>query len=414
MKRRGSALLMALWTILVLGVIAMSFAFEAKLQGSINIYVQDKNRGKRLVEAGRIIGEAIIVNYKDVKEPELRGGEYDWSDIFEKEDRWCKEKFELKTATKCTVGPIALDDEKPDSGAVTVEISISKGEEEGSVNINNLYKDGDKNYIMRWQLILDMCGVPREDDFRTEDGKTINLQHRIIACWNDYRDEDDVSTAIEGNTCGAEKKEYEEYYDEHKEDFAEEDRFAPANDELADLKELSRVICFQEYPAVLRGGVLNPWEDKKSQITISRGLMNLGVLSTSAAAKVNVNDCNAASLMTIPGIFDEDEVDEDDKTETRDLADAIVKCRTIMPRDYDVDETRTFWPYKDWQDLCKRISDEFDLEIKSEAQEYFAYIPEDTTIFKMKITVSQLDDEYSAECECYVKDKKVRYVSWKE
>ena len=129
---------------------------------------------------------------------------------------------------------------------------------------------------------------------------------------------------------------------------------------------------------------------------------------------MNVNDCNAASLMTIPGIFDEDEVDEDDKTETRDLADAIVKCRTIMPRDYDVDETRTFWPYKDWQDLCKRISDEFDLEIKSEAQEYFAYIPEDTTIFKMKITVSQLDDEYSAECECYVKDKKVRYVSWKE
>ena len=52
--------------------------------------------------------------------------------------------------------------------------------------------------------------------------------------------------------------------------------------------------------------------------------------------------------------------------------------------------------------------------MRSEAQEYFAYIPEETTLFKMKITVSQLDDEYSAECECYVKDKKVRYVSWKE
>ena len=412
--RRGSALLMALWTILVLGVIAMSFAFEAKLQGSINIYVQDKNRGKRLIEAGRIIGETVIANYKDVKEPELSGGEYDWSEIFEKEDRWCKEKYELKTASKCTVGPIVLDDERPDAGAVTVEISMTSGDDGGSVNINNLYGDGDNNYIVRWQLILDMCGIPREDNFRTRDGKTINLQHRIIACWNDYRDEDEYATSVEGNTCGAEKKEYEEYYDEHKDDFAEEDRFAPANGEIADIKELSRVLCFQEYPAVLRGGVLNDWEDKKSQITISKGLLNLGIFSSSAGAKINVNDCSAAALMTVPGIFNEDEVDEDDKSETTELADAIVKCRTIMPKDYDVDETRTSWPYKDWSDLCKRVSDEFDLDIDLKAKEYFTYGPDESTLFKMKITVSQLDDEYSAECECYVKDKQIRYVSWKE
>ena len=413
--RRGSALVMALWTILVLGVIAMSFAFEAKLQGSVNIYVQDKNRGRRLIEAGRIIGETVILGYRDAKEPELRGGEYDWSEIFEKEDRWCREKHELKTASRCTIGPVALDADNPDSGAVTVDISMSKGEGGGSVDVNNLFEGGDKNYIMRWQVILDMCGVPREDDFRTKDGKTINLQHRIIACWNDYRDEEDNTvTSIEGVACGAEKKEYEEYYDDNKDDFAEEDRFAPANGEIADMKELSRVLCFIEYPAVLTGGVLNPWEDEKSQISISRGLSELGVLCVGGSSKVNVNDCTKETLMSLPGIFNEDEVDEDDKTETMQLADAIVQCRSIKPQDYDVDETRTWWPYKDWQDLCKRVSDEFDLDIDPAAQEHFIYEPEESSLFKMKITVSQLDDEYSAECECYVQDKKIRYISWKE
>ncbi len=412
--RRGSALLMALWTILVLGVIAISFAFEAKMQGSVNIYVQDKTRGKRLIEAGRILGETIILNYGDAKEPELRGGEADWSEIFEKEDRWCREKYELKTASKCTVGPIVLDDKAGDAGAVKVEISMSSGDG-GGVNVNNLYGDGDKNYILRWQMILDMCGVPRESDFRTKDGKSINLQHRIIACWNDYRDEDDNTvTSIENVNCGAEKKEYEEYYDDNKDDFAEEDRFAPANGPISDLKELSRVLCFQEYPAVLTGGVLNPWEDKKSQISISRGLMNMGMLSSSCSDKINVNDCSVDALLSVPGIYDEDEIDEDDKTESREAAEAIVSCRSIKPQDYDVDESRSWWPYKDWADMCKRVSDEFDIDLNDEAREYVTFTPDENTIFKMKIIVSQLDDEYTAECECYVKDKKVRYVSWKE
>ena len=86
--RRGSALLMALWTIMVLSVIVISFSFEARLQGGINVYVQNKNRVKRLVESGRILGEAVLLGYNDAKQ---------WTeDEDEKEllegDRW----FELK------------------------------------------------------------------------------------------------------------------------------------------------------------------------------------------------------------------------------------------------------------------------------------------------------------------------------
>ena len=420
--RKGSALLMALWTILVLGVIVMSFAFEAKLQGGINIYVEGRKRVKRLIDSGKVIGEVVLLGYEDAKEPEMRSGVPDWKDIFEDEDRWCKEKYELKTSSRCTIGPIQLDEEKEDAGTVTIDIEITKGEDAGGININNLYQNGDQNYIIRWQMILDMMGVPGDKEaFRDEDGKTIdNLQHYIIGCWNDYRDDDETRTAIDGEECGAEKSDYEEYYDDHKEDYAEEDRFEPANGEIKDLHELSRVLCFQRFPALLVGGVLNPWENKKDQIKISSGLINLNIFSTSGSEKVNVNDPEYSglknALLTVPGIYDEDEVDEDDKSESQEVAEAIVKCLKIMPEDDDnIDETRDWWPYKDFSDLRKRIEDEYsDVELGEDASKYLVFKPDQSTVFKMTITANLMDMEYKAECECYIKDKKIRYTSWKE
>ncbi len=412
--RRGSALLMALWTIMVLSVIVISFSFEARLQGGINVYVQNKNRVKRLVESGRILGEAVLLGYNDAKQ---------WTeDEDEKEllegDRWYKEKRDLKYASKCIVGPILLDEDDPDSGTVEAEISISEHASEGGINVNKLFSE-DPNYITRWQIILDRLGVSREEDFRTEEGKTINLQHRVIACWNDYRDEDDVTTSIDGKECGAENKEYEEWYDDHKKEVAEEDRFGPLNGEITDIKELSRVLCFREYPALLTGGVVNPYDDRKSQVTV-KGLLNMKILSATGDGKINVNDCTVDQLLTVPGIYVEDEVDDDDKTESLEVAEAIVKCRSIKPQEYDVPEDgRTEWGYGEftsdwWSDMCQRVSDEFDVEVDQAAQKYLTAAPIESTVFKMRITARLMDMSYTAECECYVKDKQVRYVSWKE
>ena len=412
--KKGSALLIALWIILSLGVIVVSFSFEAKLQGGVNIYMQSKGRVKRLVDAGRIIAEAVLVGIDDAKQ---WSEDEDAEKLFE-DDRWYKEKRDLKFRNSCVIGPILLDAENPDSGTISVEISISSSDTGEGINVNTLGSK-DKNYIVRWQQILDMCGVPRENDFKTEDGEVINLQHRIIACWNDYLDEDDTRTAIEGVECGAEKEDYEEYYDEHEDDYAEEDRFEPANGEIADLKELSRVLCFREYPAVLTGGVLNPWENKKDQITISRGLVNMGILGVSGDGKVNVNRCSSDLLMTVPGVFDEEELEDDDRPESRDAAEAIVKCRKIKPAGYDVPEDREEWGYGEytsdwWSDLTTRLSEEFDLDIGQEAKEYLTARPDSGVVYRMKITASLMAMQYAAETECYVKDKKVRYISWKE
>lgn len=429
--RRGSALLMALWILLTLSVIVLSFAFEARLQGGVNVYVEGKNRVRRLVDAGRILGEVVLLNYSDAKA---------WSEDEDlkaelEEDRWFQEKQALKYGGACTVGPILLDEENPDSGTVEVEIALSSSDSSSGINVNTLCKEKDPNFEDRWRIILDLCGVPR-DEVQNEEGRSVNLQSYIIACWQDWRDEDDVTYRVSDTTTAvgyqsessSEVEAYEDYYDRHKADIADEDRFKPANGEIGDLKELSRLLCFREFPAVLTGGDLFPDEsssrskaDEARAAKIPRGLIDMGLLGVTGDGRVNVNRATREQLLTVPGIFDVDEIDENEKSESLLIADAIIACRTRQPRNYDVPEDRTEWGYGEftgdwWGDLVQRVADEFDIEIPSDAKNYLSASPAaaDGTLFTMRITASLMDLTYTAECECYVKDKSVRYVLWRE
>ena len=179
--KRGSALLMALWIILTLSVIVLSFSFEARLQGGINVYVQGKNRVKRLIESGRILGEVVLLGYKDGKQ---WTADEDLKQELE-DDRWYREKQALKYSKGCTIGPILLDEENPDSGTVKVEIALDSSDAASGINVNTLCKDKDPNFEDRWRIILDQCGVPR-DEIKDDEGKSINLQSYIIACWQDF------------------------------------------------------------------------------------------------------------------------------------------------------------------------------------------------------------------------------------
>ena len=46
--RRGSVLIMALWIIAILAVMVVSFAFEARQQAGIDVYVRERNRSARM------------------------------------------------------------------------------------------------------------------------------------------------------------------------------------------------------------------------------------------------------------------------------------------------------------------------------------------------------------------------------
>ena len=405
--RRASALIVALWVIAVLSVMVLSFATEAHLQTGVNVYVRERNRVGRLIDAGQALAEVVIAGFSEAK---------DWSEgenieeILE-DDRWALEKRALKSDSKCTIGPILVDDRTDKDGnlinpsTVKVDIELVNAGEKNAINVNELYQGGDQNYRVRWEMLLTSHGVPEDFEVDTDDGRFKLIDH-LIACWNDWRDEDDNSTSIDGKDCGAESTWYEEKDEEDKVD--DEDKRYPRNGSIPDIQELSYVRGFREYPAILTGGTLNPEDDKDEQINVS-GI--IGLLGTSGSSKVNVNSCTVEQLLTVPGIFSED--DDDDQEEGRETAQAIIDTLKEMP-DYDVDETRTWWPYKDWNDLCQRVSDAADIQIGSEANQYLTYVPDQSSIFKVKITGESMGMKREVSAECYLKDKKVRYIKWRE
>ena len=430
--RAGSALLMALWIIAVLAIMVLSFSFEAHQQAGINVYVRERNRVNRLVEPGRILGETILLGYGDAKE---WSEDEDPTDLDE-EDRWYKEKRDLKFRTCCKIGPILMDEDDPDSGTVTVEIELANSGASNGINVNELFSGGDQNYLLRWQMILRNAGIAEELEVEVKDAdgrgsKRHNLMNHLIACWNDWRDEDDnVSAGPITNDSdirsesddGAESKWYEEY-DETMEkeargreerEAAKEDRRRPRNGSIPDIKELGYIRGFRDFPAILTGGLLHPDEDESEENPRLKGIVDL--LGTTGSSKITITPTTTIDqLMTIPGIFPEGD-DDDDREDSMLLAQAILDALKVKPEDYDVDETRDWWPYKDWGDLTQRVADVADtnIQIGDEAQQYIEFQPSDTSVFKMKISCESMGMTREVNCKCYVKDKKVRYIEWRE
>lgn len=394
--RRASALLMALWTIAVLSIMVLSFAAEAHLQSGINVYVRERNRVNRLTDAGQQLAEVVLCDYQNA--PEWTDGE-DASALME-DDRWVFEKRELKTATRCTIGPVLLDEDNPESGTVEVEIEISNAGQENAININELWSEGDASYRLRWEMILQTHGIPEE--LETPEDGTIKLWNILIASWNDWRDADDQVFVMDGQSLGAEKTWYKEEYEKDK--VEDEDKRFPRNGQIPDIQELGYVRGFKDYPAVLTGGVINPWAKKDEQISV-KGIA--GEFGVTGSAKINVNSCTINQLLTVPGIYDED--DDDEQSNGREIAQAIIDGLKVMPEG-NVDESRTWWPYRDWSDLVNRV----DVQIGNEASNYLIYKPDNNSIFKIKITGESMGMSRVVQAKGYVKDGKVRYIEWRE
>ena len=407
--RRGSALLMALVTIAVLSIMVISFVYEARQQGGINVYVRERNRVLRLIEAGQAIAEIVMCKYSDAPE---WSEDQDTEQLLE-DDRWILAKQDLKSGGQCTIGPILLDEERDKDGyfvnpaTVTIEIGPANDDK---ININTLWKGAnDDKYMERWWMIFKDHDIPEE--LATPKDGTINLWNILIASWDDWRDEDHDVTNIELEEAGAEDVWYEEYESDNGLDRDAkylQYRTRPTNDEIDDIHELENLRGWREYPQVLTGGVINPWEDRKEdQITV-RGVLD--VLTADGPAKINVNNCkNVGVLITIPGIYENIEYD-DVLEEAKSVAQAVLAAKSVMPDDRDVDPTKSEWPFKDFDDLCRRM-DEVGEDIGSEASNYLQYISDDFTV---KITGESMGMTHTVEAKCYVKDGKVRYYKWCE
>ena len=405
-NRRGSALVLAIWTIFVLSVMVLSFVFEARQQTGINLYVLSRNRARRLVDAGRILAEVVLTSYSSAP---------DWSEDQEidqllEDDRWVREKQALKSGSSCTIGPIVLDETAPETGVLTVKIEpVNSGEGTGPININELY-DGsnDSKAMERWWMILRAANIPEE--IRTEKGETINLWNQLIASWTDWRDEDSVVKAIDGEECGAETDWYEEQEAEYEgeEEEIDELKRRPRNGPIPSIRELSYVRGFRDFPAVLIGGVINPWERKEDQITVT-GIQSLFGVEGSKELNVNTKP-SVEALLTIPGIYHDPE-DDDSVQKARELAQLVLDGLSVMPENKDVDPEAAFWPYEDWNDLRERVDDS---ELGSEAGGYLKFGLSEQDLFRIEISCEAGGMKQTCTAECYIRDQKVRYTRWQE
>lgn len=421
--KRGSALVFALWVIAVLSVMAISFAYEARQQTGINVYVQRRNRVSHLIDAGRIIAETILAKYKDI---EPWNEDQDAEQMLE-DDAWFREKQMLKSDGRCKIGPVYIDDDDPENSLVTIEIKPVNSGGKGMINVNELYGATDPKINERWWMIFASHDIPQELD-TPEEGR-INLWNVLIASWNDWRDEDDNETQIDGKQCGAENDWYEEMEEKFKgidDEAKNELKRRPRQGPIPDIRELEYVRGFRDYPQVLTGGVINPWEDEKDQIKV-RGITD--VLGVDGTAKININNCDSIdAIMTIPGVYDdpsrysENEMENSEGAwvvDAREIAEAVKGARAVEPEDDNIDKERGEWPIKDWNDLLYRIDRAEGSQVKSgdidsTAQNYITFGGNENELYSLSITGEAGGMKRTIEAQCYVKDGKIRYVKWSE
>lgn len=411
MMRRGGALLMALMIIAVLSVMVLSFTYEANQQAGINVYVRERNRVARVIDAGQAIAEVTLLNYKSAP-----AWNKDQDDEKLKEDNniWVLAQQDLNEHNQCKIERVLLDDTRDKEGnlvntaTVSVEISLVNSGQKGVININQLYSGAnDSKYTERWWMIFKSHNIPEK--LSTPKDGIINLWNILIASWNDWRDQDDTVTAIDGEECGAENQWYEEYEEDNRID--DEDKKRPRNAAIPDVHELAYVRGFREYPQVLTGGVINPWEAPEDQITV-RGIEDL--FCTEGSNKITIDpQTPVEALITIPGIYD-DPSSDDAVEEARNVAELIKGGLSVLPEDTnDIDENREWWPYKDWNDLTDRV----DEDIGSEASNYLLFPAKGSSenlVFNVKITGESMGMTRTVTAQCYVKDNKVRYIRWRE
>ena len=417
-RKKGSAIVGAVWILAVLSVLIATYAVDAQLQTRINLYLQERVKVDHLTDAGIVIAEVILLDYQNVQVPSSNSNGSNGSTASESEiedfvdkDRWYWEKVDLKDNRECSTGAVPVDALNPEGGTVTVKIRPI----ESQWNINNLYPQGDANYAKIWEAILAASGVP-EDYW---DG--------IVDSWCDWRDPDDGDTGEYGAETGTF---YKEAYDDfiNGRDVEKNQNYLPASrdGEISDLDDLMHIKGFNEYEdepisaqALLDGGILNPLAKKDDQIEV-KGFRKY--FTVFGSGKVNANIADKDILVTVPGIWQPSGTssshafNENDVSNATDIAEAIVEIRATgnqrdnAGRSMD-DDVGTF---KNWNDLQSRVQEAVGggTYIQKEAEQFLSYAPD--KFFEVSITGESLGITHTVKAIVIVEDSKVRYIRWQE
>ncbi|OQW96939.1 MAG: hypothetical protein BWK77_03165 [Verrucomicrobia bacterium A1] len=239
--KSGSALIIALWTLIILSLLIGSFAFEMNIEAGITSYYRKRMKAQYLSRAGIEYAKLMIGKSFTAKKEGPEEGE---------DEETYKRAMRVQRGRRVE----GLTQELGD-GKFIVDILP-----EQSRRLVNMMTDED------WEFVLDQGEVPQEE------------WPELIDCFQDYTDEGD-----EHQLNGAESD------DSFYMDRNYECKNAPLDtvDELAMIKGFTQAIVFGG-PSEEKGGVPYP------------GLAQW--LTTWGDGKVHVNAATADVLLTIPGL----------------------------------------------------------------------------------------------------------------
>ena len=421
-RRKGSAIVGAIWMLAVLSILIATYAVDAQLQTRVNLYLQERVKVDHLTDAGIAIAEVILLDYQSVTVPATSEGvsggngasESEIEEFVEK-DRWYWEKVELKNNRECSTGAVPVDALNPEGGTVTVKIKPI----ESQWNINGLAgRDSDPV----WHAILAKSGVPLS-------GKWDELWDSITASWYDWRDTDDNNSGeIEAETGTFYKEAYEDYINGR--DVEKNKNYLPAarNGEISDLDDLMHIRGFNEYEdepinaqALLDGGILNPLAKKEDQVKV-KGFRKY--FTVFGSGKINVNIADADTISTIPGFFnpqnkDPDDITEDDMKDAEAVGEAIanqLRSKTDLRNttlsgggDEDYQQPTSMSELRSL--LEKEVGTTLEVDW-TKAEQYISFVPE--MFFEISITGASLGITHTVKAVAIVEENKIRYIRWQE
>ncbi len=156
-SKKGAALIVALWVLIILSLIVGSFAFEVQLESILVSYKRKKFRAEMMARSGLEYGRALLDKHKEAKELEIEGMDED-KDGFMQAALYIQRGL----STSSTI-------EFEDGGKFTVTIESA----EGGRNINMLTRE-------QWLDMFELANVPSSD------------WDAMIDCLEDWIDENDL------------------------------------------------------------------------------------------------------------------------------------------------------------------------------------------------------------------------------
>lgn len=240
--REGSALIVALWVLMILALLIGTFAFEMHIEAGIASHQRRKLHARYLARAGVAYAQLLMERSLNAKEDDVASSE-EFEELVE-------QAFRLSRGVGISSHTFELG-----RGKVVIDIMP----EEGRRNVN-LLSDED------WEEILDQAGIP-EDKWK-----------ELIDCFTDWIDDNEFASLH-----GAESD------DPFYQDAGYEVKNAPLDtvDELRMIKGFTAEVVYGRPPdADGQGGMPG----------IARWLTTWG------DGRVNVNTASREVLLTLPGI----------------------------------------------------------------------------------------------------------------